>query len=754
MGTTSTLGHGQPLPGQAGDDRIGPYVLLERLGEGGMGEVWLAQQTAPIQRQVALKLIRAGLDSRRVASRFEVERQALALMEHPAIARVFDGGQTAQGRPWFAMELVRGVPLHQHCDAERLTTRERLALFAQVCAGVQHAHQKAIIHRDLKPSNVLVATVDGKAQPKIIDFGIAKATDRRFADGALSTEAGALVGTPEYMSPEQADPSCEDVDTRADVYSLGVLLYELLSGALPFSSQLVRGKSHDELRRLLREVDPPAPSQRLLTMGAGAAAVGERRRTLPEALRRELSGDLDAITMRAMEKERGRRYASVGDLWADVERFLRNEPVLARPASAAYRLLKYARRHRTGVAVAAVLALILPAFIVGLAVQVRRVSLERDRANREAAVAERVVAFMTGMFDVSDPREARGNSIRAREVLDRASGQIERDLTAEPVVQARLMYAMGNVYERLGLSREALPLAQRSRELRTRMLGAEAADTLLSSELVAEVLESLGRFPEAETLARDSLQIGRRALGEGHEATLRTQATLAHAVLALGRAAEAEPLFREVLAKRRPLLGDAHVDTMSAAVGLGTALARLRRYQEAATLIEEFLGVARRTLPADHPTVNTMLGNLSNLYFRLGRVPDAIPLNQQALASNQRIYGPDHEQVLLNKNNLAILYSQARRFDEAEVLLREIEASFLRQLGKDHPNVGQTHYNLACLAALRGDHERALRLLGETLERQVPPDLAAHVGDDSDLAGLRSDPRFAAIAARFKERAQ
>src|SRR5476649_380009 len=353
MSTTPTLEHGDPLPAYAGERRIGPYLLLERLGEGGMGEVWLAEQSVPVQRQVALKLIRAGMDSRRVVSRFEVERQTLALMEHPAIARVFDGGQTAEGRPWFAMELVRGVPLNQYCDAERLTTRERLALFAQVCEGVQNAHQKAIIHRDLKPSNVLVSTVDGKAQPKIIDFGIAKAADRRFrsegvqnahqkaiihrdlkpsnvlvstvdgkaqpkiidfgiakaadrrfADGALSTEAGALVGTPEYMSPEQADPFCEDVDTRADVYSLGVLLYELLSGALPFSSQQLRGKSLEELRHLLREVDPPAPSQRLLTLGEAAPAVAQHRRTLADTLRRELRGDLDAITMKAMEKER------------------------------------------------------------------------------------------------------------------------------------------------------------------------------------------------------------------------------------------------------------------------------------------------------------------------------------------------------------------------------------------------------------------------------------------------------------------
>src|SRR5471032_2493742 len=345
MGTATTLEHGQPLPAYGGERRIGPYLLLERLGEGGMGEVWLAEQSAPVQRQVALNLIRAVMDSRRVVSRFASERQTLALMEHPAIAKVFDGGQTTDGRPWFAMELVRGEPINKHCDAQQLTTRERLELFARVCDGVQHAHQKAIIHRDLKPSNVLISTFDGKAHPKIIDFGIAKATGRERGEGALTTELGTVLGTPEYMSPEQADPATDDIDTRADVYSLGAMLYELLCGSLPFSSRELRTLSVEALRRTLLQVDPPAPSARLADRPGRA---------------RELRGDLDAVVMKSLEKDRSRRYQSPAELAADLTRYLRGEPVLARAASPLYRLRKLVRRHRALAAFAgAVAALVI-----------------------------------------------------------------------------------------------------------------------------------------------------------------------------------------------------------------------------------------------------------------------------------------------------------------------------------------------------------------------------------------------------------
>src|SRR5215470_5933294 len=336
-------------PAPEGPRRIGPYLLIDLLGEGGMGEVWLAEQLEPVRRRVALKIIKAGMDTKEVVARFESERQALALMDHPTIAKVFDGGSTPEGRPYFVMEFVEGVPITEHCDDHQLSTPERLELLAQVCEGVQHAHQKAIIHRDLKPSNILVSVVDGKALPKIIDFGIAKATGRRLTDKTFFTELGAVIGTPEYMSPEQADLSGQDVDTRTDVYSLGVLLYQLLTGELPFGSKELRALSYEDLMRTLREVEPPSPSSRLATLGDRAADVARSRNTEPGVLRRELEGDLDAITLKALEKERNRRYGSASDLAADLARYLAHEPVRATPPSRRYRLRKYVRRHRVGV---------------------------------------------------------------------------------------------------------------------------------------------------------------------------------------------------------------------------------------------------------------------------------------------------------------------------------------------------------------------------------------------------------------------
>jgi eukaryotic-like serine/threonine-protein kinase len=730
MGTATTLEHGEPLPAYAGERRIGPYLLLERLGEGGMGEVWLAEQSAPVQRQVALKLIRAGMDSRRVVSRFEVERQTLALMEHPAIARVFDGGSTPEGRPWFAMELVRGVPLNQYCDAERLTTRERLELFAQVCEGVQHAHQKAIIHRDLKPSNVLVSTVDGKAQPKIIDFGIAKATDRRFADGALSTEAGALVGTPEYMSPEQADSFCEDVDTRADVYSLGVILYEILSGALPFSSQQLRGKSLEELRHLLREVDPPTPSQRLLTLGEGAPAVAQQRRTLPDTLRRELRGDLDAITMKAMEKERSRRYASVGELSADLLHFLKNEPVLARPASAAYRLRKYARRHRAGVTMGAIATLVLPAFTVGLAVQVRRVSRERDRANR-------LTEFTTGIFKVSDPSESRGNSITAREILDKAAADIDKQLSLDPELRAAMMHTMGKVYLGLGLYPKAQSLLERAIEIRRRTLGPEHRDTLGSMTALAEVQFREGREEEAEKTLRAALEGQRRVLGPDDNDTLSSMNRLGVALAALGRFEEAERLQREALAGQTRSLGPEHADTLRIMGNLALTLWKAGKLADAEALGREVSTLARRALGPDHPVAINATNNLAAVLEDEGRHDEAEALQRHNLEDYRRVLGAEHPQTLRSMNNLGItLYSQGK-LAESEKLLADLLAIRRRTLGPSHPDTLVVMSNLAFTLADAGrfaESEALARGAFETRKRVLGAEHPSTLRSMSQLA--------------------
>ena len=456
---------------------IGPYRLIRKLGEGGMGQVWLAEQSAPVKRQVALKIIKAGRYDDSALLRFDVERQTLAIMDHPAIAKVFDAGSTSEGQPYFVMEYVPGFPITTYCDQKHLSVQERLALFIKVCEGVQHAHQKAIMHRDLKPSNILVVEVDGKPMPRIIDFGIAKAISQQGEDETLVTRAGGMVGTPGYMSPEQADPTVPDVDTRTDVYSLGVVLYELLTGVLPFDAKQWQTKPFHVVLRQLHEEDPPSPSTRISGDSTSTTAA-QRRNTDPRQLASLLRGDLDWITLKALEKDRARRYGTPSELGADLGRYLRNEPVVARPASTAYRTKKYIQRHKFGVAAATAMVLLLIAFAVMQTIQLRRITRERDRADR-------VTAFMTGMFKVSNPSEARGNDIRAREILDKSAKDIDTGLANDPELQAQMMNVMGTVYQSLGLTSKAEPLLRRALEIRQRILGPRNPDTLQSQQDLA-----------------------------------------------------------------------------------------------------------------------------------------------------------------------------------------------------------------------------------------------------------------------------
>jgi eukaryotic-like serine/threonine-protein kinase len=499
---------------------IGTYRLLQRLGEGGMGQVWLAEQTAPVRRQVALKLLKVGMYDDGVLKRFQAERQTLAIMDHPSIAKVFDAGSTPDGQPYFVMEYVSGVPITEYCDQRRLGIRERLELFIKVCEGVQHAHLKAMIHRDLKPANILVAEVDGKPVPRIIDFGLAKAATPQMAGAAMLTQVGSFVGTPGYMSPEQADSSVQDVDTRADVYSLGVVLYVLLTGSTPFDARKWLKKPLHEVLRQLREDEPPRPSTKIGMEKESSKVSAEMRGVQPRQLVNSLHGDLDWIAMKALEKDRARRYGMPSDLAADITRYLKHQPVVARPASTRYRLQKYVRRHRIAVAALAGLVMLLAAFVVMQGVQLRRTTLERDRADRERERAMRITDFMTGMFKVSNPSEARGNSITAREILDKASKDIETGLAKDPETQAQMMQVMGDVYDNLGLYPRAQVLQQQSLEIRQRVLGPENPDTLASMSHLANALCHNGHYAEAEKLNREALDIERRVLGREHPNTL------------------------------------------------------------------------------------------------------------------------------------------------------------------------------------------------------------------------------------------
>jgi non-specific serine/threonine protein kinase/serine/threonine-protein kinase len=679
---------------------IGPYHLLELIGEGGMGEVWLAEQKHPVRRRVALKLIKTGMDTREVVARFESERQALALMDHPAIAKVFDAGSTAQGRPYFVMEYVAGIPVTAYCDKHRLTTRERLELFVHVCEGVQHAHQKAIIHRDLKPSNILVTEVDGKPAPKIIDFGVAKAVSQRLTAQTMFTRVGAMLGTPEYMSPEQADPAGEDIDTRTDVYSLGVVLYELLVGAVPLE---IRKLSFEEMLRKLREEDAPRPSTKLRTSGEQSTTTAQNRRTEPATLSRQLRGDLDAITLKALEKDRARRYGTPSEVAADIGRYLRNEPVVARPASVGYRGRKYIRRHRVGVAVAAGLLLLLASFAVVQAVQLRRITHERDRADR-------ITNFMTSMFKVSNPSEARGNKVTAREILDKASRDIGTGLANDPELQAQMMNVMGTVYFNLGLYSQAHPLLARAVQIRTRVLGVEHRDTLRSMNNLGTTLDEEGRYPEAERLHRQLLDIRRRVLGPDHLETLASMNNLANSLGEQGRYAEAEKLMRQAVEIERQVFGSDHNLTIGAMENLAITLDQEGKYAEAEKLEREVLDIRRRVSGAEHQDTVRSVSNLGSTLTHRGKYREAEKVEREALNIQRRVLGPEH------------------------------------------PDTAATTYNLACIAARLGRRGEALSLLREALDDHLDVETMQGIENEPNLSSFRGDPRFEALLAAARQR--
>jgi eukaryotic-like serine/threonine-protein kinase len=698
---------------------IGPYALVRILGEGGMGQVWLAEQTAPVKRPVALKLIKGGLYDSALIQRFAAERQSLAVMNHPAIAKVFDAGSTADGQPYFAMEYVDGPPITRYCDDKKLKIRERLELFIKVCEGVQHAHQKAVIHRDLKPSNILVAEVDGKPLPRIIDFGLAKAiSPQPNPEQTQFTQMGAVLGTRGFMSPEQADPSVLDVDTRTDVYSLGVVLYVLLTGLLPFDTAAEKKKPIDELLRQLREEDPPSPSSKVNTEKNSSADAAERRGTETHQLVNSLQGDLDWITLKAVEKDRARRYGTPSELAADIERFLDNRPVVARPASAAYRLKKYVQRHRVGVAAALGAIILFVAFGITQAIQLRRTTRERDRANR-------ITDFMTNMFKVSDPSESRGNNITAREILDKASKEIDSSLTTDPELQAQMMDVMGTVYHSLGLYTKAQPLLERAAGIRKSVLGAKNPATLKSHEDLANLLSDAGHYPEAEKIERENLEMRRRVLGPQHPDTLQSMNDLSVILEDEGHFPEAEKLTRETLDLRRRVLGPAHLDTLTSKYNLGMILWREARYAEAEKLDRETLDARRRILGPDDPQTVSSMGNLALDLRGARKYAEEEALERQVLEIRRRIFGPDHPQTLGTIMNLAVALRLQGKFAEAEQLTRDSLEIRRRVLGPEHPTTVGTMNNLAIILMQEGHGAEAESLYRETLaiqERVLGPE--------------------------------
>ncbi len=689
-----------PLPGEVDIRHIGSYRLLQMLGEGGMGQVWLAEQSAPLQRHVALKLIRWGAYDDSLIHRFQAERQSLAVMDHPTIAKVFEAGATPEGQPYFVMEYVPGVSITDYCDQKKLSVRNRLELFIKVCEGVQHAHQKAIIHRDLKPANILVVEIDGKPSPRIIDFGLARAMGKQ--TDSMHTRAGSFVGTPGYMSPEQCDPTAKDIDTRTDVYSLGVVLYVLLTGSLPFDTQHWKDRPFDEVLRRLREEDPLRPSTKVSADRQASLLVADARGTEPKQLVNQLRGDLDWITMKAVEKERTRRYGTPSDLAADIVRFLKNEPVSARPASVSYRVQKYIRRHRYSVAGAAVFVALLISFAVVQNIQLRKIRRERDREDR-------IAEFMTGIFKVSDPAENVGSKVTAQALLGKAAQDIDTGLAKDPEFQSRMMYVMGRAYMNLGLFPEAQSLFERGIKVSGSVLGQEHKDTLHMMGDLGWTLFEEGRLSEAESMERRLLDTERRVLGPEDKETLGTMGNLAVTLCEEGRCTEAVKLGREQLDIKRRLFGPEDFYTLASMDNLAVMLARSNQFSEAEKLERETLEIQLRVFGRENlGTISTMT-DMADITRDMGRDEEALRLYRETLDLEQRLLGPGQ------------------------------------------PETAVTRYSLACILARRGQMDEAVANLLYAIDHGLQPRMDLQIEKDPLLSALHGTPRFAALVAHAKK---
>jgi len=704
---------GLPIP-----ERLKNYRILGVLGAGGMGVVYQAEQENP-RRTVALKVIRPGLASGVLLRRFEYEAQFLGRLQHPGIAQIFeaDTADTGYGpQPFFAMELVRGQPITDYARAHALDTRARLALLIQVCEAVAHAHQNGVIHRDLKPGNILVHE---SGQPKILDFGVARATDADVQATTLGTSLGQIVGTVPYMSPEQLSGRAEDVDTRCDVYALGVLAYELLAERPPFE---LAGQSLLDAVRVIRDQEP-----------------------IPlRNVNRRFRGDLDTLTAKALEKDKTRRYPSADALAADLRRFLRHEPISARPPSARYQMHKFALRHRglvAGLATALAMLLLGAGVSATLAVRATR---QRDRARQAEQLAEQRLAqvqqeaakfqavnrVLEEMLTAPDPWERHGaagnpRDTRVVDVLDEAERALPAALAGQPEVEAAARTTIGRTYWRLGDLEKAEANARRAVELRREHLGEEHPDTLEATNNLAAVLVARGRLSEAEPLLRTTLEIQRRVTGSDDERTLTTMNNLGNTLQNQGRLAEAEPLYREVLEARRRVLGQEHTDTLSSLSNLATLVLEQRRLGEAERLMREVLEMSRRVLGAEHPHTLALLNNLAALLKEQGRLSDAEPLHRLALATRQRTLGNEHPDTLLSAHNLAGVLYDMGSWPEAEALYRDVVMTRARVLGADHPETLRSMNNRAVLL-------RRLRRLDEAeqLQRKVLAARRRVLGDE------------------------
>jgi serine/threonine protein kinase/Tfp pilus assembly protein PilF len=715
--------------------RIGPYKLLQAIGEGGFGSVFMAEQEKPVARKVALKIIKLGMDTHQVVARFEQERQALAMMDHPNIAKVFDAGATETGRPYFVMELVKGAPIVEYCDRHNLSIPERLDLFAQVCHAVQHAHTKGIIHRDLKPSNVLVSNQDGRPHAKVIDFGIAKATASKLTEKTLFTEHKALIGTPEYMSPEQAEGSL-DIDTRTDVYSLGVLLYELLTGTTPFSGKDLRSAAYAEIQRIIREVEPPRPSTRLSANTESLASIAASRHTEPKRLGALVRGELDWIVMKALEKDRQRRYETASGLMMDIRRYLSGEAVLAAPPSTAYRVRKFVRRNRVAVAAGTAVTAALLLGLAGTAWQAKVASQQRDAAvaagraeaeQRKVAEAARVDALAQKARAEEKEAEAAKQKGIAQGVVkfqaDMLAAVDPMNLPKDPTTGEPLKDRV-TVLQAL----EAALKAINEGSLKDAPLVEAGVRTTIGDTFVA-----LGRYKEAEPVLRRALEIRRANYPEGSLEIAQSLDRLADTLSLISNFKEAERLLRESLAMRRSAQ---HPSVGTAMNNLAQVLHMQSRYDEAESLLRESAAIEEQTPSSDKAGLARTYDNLAKTLTKQNKLDEAEEFMRKALKARRDAYTPGHPEIALGQNNLATMLVSAKKYGEAEQLYRESLASRRATLPAQHPDIAGTLSNLGSLLRNQGKLAEAEPVYRESLAIQRATLPSGHESIARSLNGL------------------
>ena len=670
---------------------IGPYRISGLLGEGGFGEVYVAEQTEPLRRRVALKILKAGMDSRAVLSRFETERQALALMDHPNIAHVFDAGETPRGRPYFVMELILGSPITVHARERKLALRERLELFVPVCRAVHHAHQKGIIHRDIKPSNILVTEEAGQAVPKVIDFGIAKAASPQGSglDTATRTKAGEIIGTPAYMSPEQAASGGVDIDTRTDVYSLGIVLYELLTGTVPLDD----GVDPQSPARI------PKPSARVR---AREAAAGERpagARSEARALARLLRGDLDWIVLKATDPDRRRRYESALDLALDIERSLRNEAVLAGPPSMAYRARKFLRRHRQAMTAA---TLLLAITLAG-AIESHRQRVQAERARKES---EAVTGFLSAMLEAVDPRVGR-QEVTVREILDAKARTLAEELPGQPLARARLMVTIGNVYQALGRYDESRGLLEGALALRQRELGPEHRLVAYCHNNLGILLRSMGDLPAALAHYERALEIYNKRQGPESPNAATCLNNIGNVFMELGDLRAARSFYERSLAIREKARAPGHPDIAQSLHNLAGLLEELEEYAQAESLYTRALSMREKTFGSHHPDVAQTRFAYARLLGREGRGKESIPILESVLAIQEQTLGPEHVEVAATLRCLGTQLSKVQEMGRALHCLERAVQIEERGFGPNHPELGNGLADLAAYHMEAGALDRA-----------------------------------------------